>query len=191
MKDYIIALVGYSGSGKTLASSILNDKFGIPKVISCTTRAPRKGEKDGVDYFFLTMDEFNKKKKLEFDNYAGNYYGLLKSTVDDLLREHHHICTVTTMSGVEALHKAYPGKVYSVFINANLKRLTERLKARGEDDASIAKRLDGIREEQMNRLFCQYEVVNEDSIEYLEMALKLLLHRIETEEVRPITIYRV
>jgi len=184
MKKFIISLVGFSGTGKSLAAKILEEEFGIPKVVSCTTRKPRPGEKHGVDYYFVTEERFSKLKKLEFDKYADNYYGLLKKDVDNLLNKHKRICTITTLSGVESLKEQYPGMVYSVFINTKVDELRKRLENRGESEEEIEKRMKQVKREQMDRLFCQYEIINDFSEVHLRDSLKSVLNRIEKEKAK-------
>lgn len=175
----IIALCGYSGSGKSEAARILQEKYSIPKIISCTTRKKRKGEMDGVDYHFVSEEKFNKLKKLEEDYYAGAYYGLIKEDIDKAFIDNDIICTITTISGIEALKKAYPNSVYSVFISSDTKELKNRLKNRGESDKIINERMKEIQKEAFNRIFCQYEIRNLFSLSGLEKELSLLLHKIQ------------
>ena len=79
----IIALIGASGSGKSTIEKRLNEDYGYEKIISYTTRNPRIGETNGVDYNFITNDEFQKliddDKMAEYDEYSqGRLYGTLK-----------------------------------------------------------------------------------------------------------------
>lgn len=83
----MLVLIGASASGKTDTAKFLMEHFGIKKIITCTTRSPRAGEVNDVDYHFLPMDKFEKLKKegkfLETAFYSGNYYGTLKADVGD------------------------------------------------------------------------------------------------------------
>ncbi|HON07385.1 MAG TPA: hypothetical protein PLW02_04695 [Verrucomicrobiota bacterium] len=79
----VIVLSAPSGAGKTtLCNNLLRAEKNVERVITCTTRPPRTGEIDGVDYYFLMYEEFEQKIKndefLEFANVYGNYYGTLK-----------------------------------------------------------------------------------------------------------------
>lgn len=175
----IIALCGYSGSGKSEAARILQEKYNIPKIISCTTRKQRKGETDGVDYRFVSEENFNKLKKLEEDYYAGAHYGLIKEDIDNAFINNDIVCTITTISGIDALKKAYPNSVHSVFISSDLKELKNRLRKRGESEEIIDKRMKEIQKEAFNRIFCQYEIRNLFSLSVLEKELSLLLNKIK------------
>lgn len=83
----MLVLIGASASGKTETAKFLMDHYGIKKIITCTTRKPREGEVNDVDYHFLSMERFEKLKEegkfLETAFYAGNYYGTLKKDVGD------------------------------------------------------------------------------------------------------------
>ncbi|MBY0473295.1 guanylate kinase [Patescibacteria group bacterium] len=87
MKGKLILVVGPTGSGKGTLLSYLRETEGSSYVfpISCTTRAPRPGEKDGETYYFLTKEEFEKREAqgdfLEWAAYGSNYYGTLKSEI--------------------------------------------------------------------------------------------------------------
>ena len=83
----MIVLSGPSASGKTEVAKLLMQKYGIKRVITTTTRAMRKGEVDGIDYYFVTKERFqemiNEGLFVEYTNYNGNFYGSLKSEVAD------------------------------------------------------------------------------------------------------------
>ena len=87
----LIVLSGPSGSGKdTVLSQLIDSNEDIKVSISMTTRAPRAGEIDGVDYYVVTREYFEKKiadgSMLEYAEYNGNYYGTPKDQVDEMLR---------------------------------------------------------------------------------------------------------
>ena len=83
----MLLLIGASASGKTETAKYLMEHFNIKKIITCTTRAPRANEVNDVDYHFLSVEEFQKRKDaglfLETANYAGNWYGTLKADVGE------------------------------------------------------------------------------------------------------------
>ena len=90
-KGRIVIISGFSGAGKgTLMKALMKeykDKYALS--VSATTRAPRPGEKDGVDYFFVTKEQFEsmieKEELIEYAQYVGNYYGTPKAYVDEQL----------------------------------------------------------------------------------------------------------
>ena len=83
----MIILVGASASGKTEVARALKREYGITKAVTHTTRSPRKGEKDGVDYFFVTEEGFESLKKrgmfVETTTYNEHHYGTSKRQIDD------------------------------------------------------------------------------------------------------------
>ena len=92
MEHRLYIISGPSGVGKgTLVKELLKLDENLALSISCTTRKPRAGEKDGVDYFFLTRDEFLRRVEadgfLEYDEHFGNYYGTPKDFVREQMKE--------------------------------------------------------------------------------------------------------
>ena len=85
---YVVS--GPSGAGKSTVCKLVRERLGINLSISATSRKPRNGEQEGVDYFFITAEEFERKIKngdfLEYANVHGNYYGTLKSEVEERLQ---------------------------------------------------------------------------------------------------------
>src|SRR5574344_2496844 len=96
----MILLSGASASGKTEIAKLLAKKYVIVKAVTHTSRAPRLGERNGIDYFFVTKDEFVSLKEkgnfVETTLYNGNYYGTSKAQVTDLK------CVVVDPNGLKA-----------------------------------------------------------------------------------------
>ena len=91
MKNILMAISGPSGVGKgTLVKELLKKRRDVAASVSCTTRAPREGERDGREYFFLTREEFLRRADrgefLEYDEHFGNFYGTPKSFVREALK---------------------------------------------------------------------------------------------------------
>ncbi len=84
----MLVMIGASASGKTEIAKILIEKYGFSKLVTYTTREMREGEVDGVDYHFITIEEFEKKKKrrefLETAQYHNTYYGSPKKGADEM-----------------------------------------------------------------------------------------------------------
>ena len=104
----VIVLIGESANGKSATEKILNKKYHYDKTVSYTTRKPRIGEKDGVDYHFITKDDFieklNKNFFVEVGVYKGDYYG---STINEY--KDHTVC-VLTPHGMRQIKKSLRGK---------------------------------------------------------------------------------
>jgi guanylate kinase len=138
-----------SGAGKTTITRHLLEKFDfLAFSVSATTRAPRGYEKEGVHYYFLSLEEFKKKiKKNDFveweEVYENQFYGTLKKEVKRLWEADKHILFDIDVKGAQKIKKVYGDQALSVFINPPSEEiLIERLKNRNtEDDKSLKKRI--------------------------------------------------
>jgi guanylate kinase len=185
----ILVVSGPSGSGKTsLARSVceeLGDKAYFS--ISTTTRPMRPGEKDGVDYFFVTKEEFLKDIDegyfLEWAEVHGNFYGTSKRQIDKALSEGKIVFLDIDVQGHENVRKAYPNITTSVFVTTkNEKILIERLKKRGtETEESLKIRLINAYNEMKKIDEYDYLLINDDfeeAKEYLRaVAIASLIKR--------------
>lgn len=117
----IIALIGASGSGKSTIEHELSNKHGFDKIISYTTRKPRGNEKNGVDYHFITNDDFtkliNSGEMAEYDEYSqGRLYGTLKQDYKSGNK-----VVVLTPNGVRQLkNNCKDDDIFVILVNANL-----------------------------------------------------------------------
>lgn len=126
---------------------------------TATTRSPRAGEVDGVDYHFLSEAEFKAKMDagdiLEWSHHYGNYYGTLKSVVEDGLNAGKNLITDITYSGVEALYAAFPGRSARILIlppsiEELERRFAKRQQNSKEPDEAIQRRLGHIKDDLEN-----------------------------------------
>ena len=163
----LIVISGFSGVGK---STVIGNMFkSMPNLrfsVSCTSRKPRPGEKEGIDYYFVTEDEFEKKvandEFLEHTRTFTNCYGTLKCEVDRLLKDGYDILLDINSVGAMNVKKVYPDCV-TVFINPpSLEELKKRLVGRGtETPDSLKKRLDEIEFESKSIPYYDFVVVND------------------------------
>jgi len=146
----LIIFAAPSGSGKTsIVKFLLAQHLPLKFSISATTRPKRPNEKEGVDYFFLTKKQFQKKIAasafLEWEEvYAGTYYGTLKSEVDKLLEKGENVIFDVDVLGALNIKKIYAEQALALFIKPpSVEVLAERLKMRGtESDESLKRRID-------------------------------------------------
>ncbi|MCC5889804.1 MAG: AAA family ATPase [Alkalibacterium sp.] len=136
----IIVLVGPSGSGKTTIGEELTKK-GIPKLITTTTRSPRSGEEDGVDYYFREAGDFNIDDFIEQTLYNHKVYGLTKKEVTEALSKSDCVHVSLDKNGAKAVKEAYPEEALIVYIYVPLDEMRKRMKARGDSDQKIQERL--------------------------------------------------
>mgnify|MGYP003302030700 CR=1 FL=1 len=153
---FLIIIAGPSGAGKgTVRKEVMkNKKLNLVFSISLTTREKRKGEKDGVDYYFVSEKKFKEAIKkgdlLEYNNYVGNYYGTSKSQVKKVLKEGKNIVLEIDINGTRNVLKAFNKKdIISFFIIApSIKELEKRIRGRStESPADIKNRLKKAKEE--------------------------------------------
>ena len=141
MKGQILIISGPSGSGKsTLLSRLMSEFDNIYFSISSTTRTPRDGEQDGVDYNFISVDEFKKGidegKFLEWANVHKNYYGTSLEPVEKALKDGKIVIFDIDVQGFYLVMKKYSRIITSVFITTKDRyELKRRLINRGSDDA--------------------------------------------------------
>lgn len=140
MEKRIHVLVGASGSGKSTLGKYLKGK-GVPEIVSHSTRKPRKGEVNGVDYYFVKKEEFDSIEKIEQVCYAGNYYCVSKMEVDRKLAEYGNVFVITDINGVKQLKKQYGDIVNVIFIKISLIRMAYRMFKRGDKINKIIERI--------------------------------------------------
>ena len=150
----LMILAGPAGSGKTtLCERMVDDNERIERVVTSTTRAPREGEQDGVDYYFFSNEEFDAKIEegafLEWAKVHTNRYGTLKSIIEGKLSEQIDLVMNIDVQGVASVREAAKGhpsidsRLVTVFIMpADFDELRQRLRGRGQDDeAEIERRI--------------------------------------------------
>lgn len=169
MKGQILIVSGPSGSGKsTLLGRLLKEENDLYFSISSTTRAPRRGETEGVNYYFINKDEF--KKGIDADEFLewafvhGNYYGTSLKPVLKALEEGKIAIFDIDVQGFNIAKSKFAENITSVFITtASKNELKSRLQNRGTDSAqTIEKRLINAVGEMEHILEYDYFLINDD-----------------------------
>jgi len=189
----LILISAPSGAGKTtLCDLLLAAQPHMTRAITCTTRAPRPGEKDGVDYHFFTAEEFLKRLHagnfLEHATVYGNSYGILKSELLGKLREGKDVLLNVDVQGAATIRAQAETEpelrraLVSIFLTTpSLALLEQRLKKRAADaDAVIQKRLAVAKQELAQWKNFDYLLISGDKREDLRRALAI----IESEKMR-------
>ena len=164
----LFVISGSSGVGKgTVLKGFLGKNPNFMLSISCTTRAPRKGEVDGVNYFFLTKEEFqnciDNDKFLEWAEFAGNRYGTKKKYIQQCLEEGKDIILEIDTQGALQVKKQMPEAVLIFICPPSIEALENRLRGRHtEVEATIQKRLQEVKTELERAEKFDYKVVNDD-----------------------------
>jgi len=160
---------GPSGAGKdTLVEGLRARHSRFLYSVSATTRPPREGERDGVDYFFLDRPEFERRKAandfLETREYNGHLYGTPRSFIDDALREGYDVLSKPEVNGALAIKRAFPGAVLIFIVPDKFSHLRSRLEARRtETNEQIAARLETAHDEFTFARRFDYLVINEEA----------------------------
>ena len=164
----LFVVSGPSGSGKTtLLHAALTAVPGLEFSVSATTRAPRAGERNGVDYHFVTREAFAELLRtgalLEHAEVYGNYYGTPRAPVDAALAEGRSIVLDIDVQGAAQVRRAHPEAVSVFVLPPNLAAIEARLRARGLDDAAIVARRVREADEQLAEADTyDYLVMNDD-----------------------------
>lgn len=168
MKGLLIVMSGFSGAGKgTLMKRLLSDYDDYCFSVSMTTRAPREGEVDGKDYFFVDRDTFEKTIKedglVEYAEYCGNYYGTPKAYVDKQLKAGKCVILDIEVQGAKQIKKKFPDTLMVFVTPPSIEVLLKRLRARGtETEEVIMQRIERAKEEAKSIDAYEFLVINDD-----------------------------
>lgn len=168
MNKKLFVVSGSSGVGKgTVLKGFLAKNPDFMLSISCTTRAPRAGEIDGVNYFFMTKEDFKdcieNDKFLEWAEFAGNFYGTKKKFINQCLAEGKDIILEIDTQGALQVKKQMPEAVLIFICPPSLEDLEKRLRGRHtEEEEAIQKRLEAVKEELSRAENFDYKIVNDD-----------------------------
>lgn len=164
----LIVLSGPSGVGKsTVIADVLNKCPNIHFSVSYTTRLPRTGEVDGVNYNFVSLEEFNRMitdgELLEFAQYVGNYYGTSLRVIRDKLENGVDVLLDIEVQGAAAVREKCPDAIMIFIAPPSLEELSNRLRGRSTDSEEvILNRLKQAQHECAKMPYYDYIVVNDD-----------------------------
>lgn len=186
----IIIISAPSGTGK---STIINKLMAMPDLdlkfsVSATNRAPREGEKDGINYYFLTTEEFTRKIEedafVEYEEvYAGRYYGTLKSEVSRILNDGHNLILDIDVKGGINVKKLYPDAAAIFILPPSIDILRQRLINRGTDDEeTINQRVAKAEYELSFAAKYDYSVVNDDLEKAVEETETIIRNYLESDK---------
>ena len=141
-KDILFVISGPSGVGKnSVLTSLLKDVPGLCYSISATTRPPRKGELNGVNYFFLTREQFLDKVEagdfFEYEEYVGNLYGTPRDYIDRVVGEGKDVVMDIECRGAAQIKRKMPESVLIFLTPPTIEELKARLEARSTDSPEV------------------------------------------------------
>jgi guanylate kinase len=173
----LIIISGPSGSGKTTAVHELMSRSRLPlrRAVTATTRAPRVGEMNERDYHFWTRERFENEIAagglLEHARVHDDYYGTPRSEVDPFRHAGNGVLLVIDVQGAAQIRGLYP-ESYSIFLSVPHDRYRERLRERGDSEASIERRMNSARRE--------LERIGEYNVHLVNDELPATVYQLET-----------
>ena len=182
MKNFkkLIILTGPSGVGKgTVIKEILDKETNIWLSVSATTRSPRKGEKEGENYYFLSENKFRKmiekKMFLEWAEFAGNYYGTPLSSVREKIKKGFIVLLEIEVEGAKQIKEKFPESLSIFLLPPNKDELEKRIRNRGtEKEESIKRRLARANYEIEASDEFDFAVINHDISETVKNVIKII-----------------
>lgn len=187
MKGRLFVITAPSGAGKTsLIDAIMRDDPSLKVSVSYTTRAPRRGEQNGVDYHFVDNGTFLAMKQrsefLESAEVHGYRYGTSKQVITDALKRGEDLILEIDWQGAQQVRSIYPQCIGIFILPPTVEELERRMRARGQDaEEVIRRRLDAAREELTHVGEFKYAIINKD----FETAKQELAEIIQKERTRP------
>ena len=186
-KGILIVVSGFSGAGKgTLMNRLIDEYNNYALSISATTRAPRPGEEDGREYFFLKKEEFEKRIEaggfIEYACYCDNYYGTPRDYVENQLKAGKNVVLEIEIQGAMKIRQQFPTALLLFVMPPDVPELKRRLTGRGtESPEVVAKRLNRAVEEAKGIEEYDYILINDD----LETCVKKLHEIVEAARSAP------
>ncbi len=179
-KGLLIVISGFSGAGKgTLVKELVRryDEYALS--VSMTTRAPRPGERDGVEYFFTDKERFEEvigqEGLIEYAAYCGNYYGTPRAYVEEQLAAGKNVILEIEIQGALKIKEKFPESLLIFLTPPCAEELKRRLEGRGTEEAEvIARRLSRAVEESEGVEAYDYIVINDKLEECVEEVHRLV-----------------
>ena len=196
----LIVISAPSGAGKTtICKGLLNEFPDLRFSVSCTTRSPRKGEKDGEDYHFISVKDFRdsieKNEFVEWEEIYGNFYGTSKKAVEGLIQKGYDVILDIDIKGAGNVKAKYPESVFVFIMPPSVEILRERLKKRdSETDDIIKMRFDRAMEEIWENEWYDYVVFNDivpDSVNAMKAVYIAEKNRRSRQQGRIDDFYRI
>lgn len=180
MRGHLYIFSGPSGVGKgTVRAEVLANTENMSYSVSCTTRAPRNGDIEGKDYYFISKDEFlrliNQDAFLEWADVHGNYYGTRRDTVENALASGRDIMLEIDVQGALQIKEKMPEAITVFLMPPSLEELERRLRGRAtENEESIKLRLENAKKEIACEPKYDHTIINDSVADAVEEFKKLI-----------------
>ena len=189
----LFVIVAPSGAGKTsLVRALLEHQRGLAVSVSFTTRPPRPGERDGIDYFFVDRPEFDRRREagefLEWANVHGNCYATSRRWIEEQVGAGKDILLEIDWQGAMQVRAAFPDTVGIFIAPPSIESLRERLIIRGQDSAEvIAQRVQAAQAELREAGRFEHVIINQEfaiALHQLEAIVEAARTRYEKQRAR-------
>lgn len=180
-RGLLIVLSGPSGVGKgTVRKAIFEDEtVQFEYSISVTTRSPRQGEVNGVDYFFKTREEFEELirqgKLLEYAEFVGNYYGTPIDYVEETLNKGKDIFLEIEVEGARQVREKFPDGLFIFLVPPSLSELKNRITGRGTESEEVINNRLKVAKEELEMMHLYDYVVENDKVELAVERIKAIV----------------
>jgi guanylate kinase len=200
VKPFLLVLSSPSGGGKTsIAKNLLKARDDLAYSVSATTRARREGERDGVDYHFLTREEFLRRVEagefLEWATYAGNLYGTLRSEIDAIVGRGRTAVLDIEIEGARQIRASFPNSLHLFVLPPSADVLVGRLAGRNTEPAEVIReRVTRAADELAAVAEYDYAIINEDLVLAVAQVAAILdaeARRVARQESLPAFIERL
>lgn len=194
-KGLLIVLSGPSGVGKgTVCGALREHDTHIRYSVSATTRAPREGEEEGVNYFYKSKEEFQRMiqdgELLEYAQYVDNFYGTPREYVEKMIHDGHDVILEIEVQGALQVKKTFPEGVFIFLMPPNLNELRNRIEGRGTESLELIENRMSVAREEID-LMDQYDyVVENDEVDFAVERIKSIVTAENCRKDRLIHLYK-
>lgn len=194
-KGLLIVLSGPSGVGKgTVCGALREHDTHIRYSVSATTRSPREGELEGVNYFYKSKEEFermiNEGELLEYAQYVENYYGTPRHYVEEMINKGHDVILEIEVQGALQVKETFPEGVFIFLMPPDLKELRNRIEGRGTETKELIDNRMSVAKDEIDLMDKYDYVVENDEVELAVERIKSIVTAENCRKDRLIHLYK-